>query len=109
MDAVDECEKPTTVCSGRWRKPVALWVMLALWIAYYLSARDIPMGARAWSVAFAGGFLTIGVQTSVSLLILRDPPKSLSRRLLAHAGVIVLVLLSLVTWVLTLGWLEAAP
>jgi hypothetical protein len=50
----------------------------------------------------------VQVRMLCSLLILGDPPKSLWRRLLAHAGVMVLVCLSFALWVLTLDWLGAA-
>jgi hypothetical protein len=53
------------------------------------------------------GFFTIAVQTSISLLILRDPPKSLARRLVALRGAIVLASLTLVIWVMMADWLEA--
>jgi hypothetical protein len=89
-------------------KALAVWAMLALGIAYKLSARDIVMDARAWSVAVGGGLFAVCVELCVGLMILGDPPKSLTRRLLAHVGVIILVSLSLVLWVLTLVWLGVA-
>jgi hypothetical protein len=95
----------------RWwgAKALGVWAMYALWIAYKFSSRGILMDARAWSVALGVGFLTIAVQTSISLLILRDPPKSLARRLLALVGAIVLASLTLVIWVMMADWLEAKP
>jgi hypothetical protein len=86
-------------------RALAVWAMLALWIAYDLSARNVIMDARAWSVALGGGLFAVCVAACVGLMILRDPPESLTRRLLAHVGVIVLGSLSFVLWVLTLGWL----
>jgi hypothetical protein len=83
--------------------------MYALWIAYKLSSRGIVMDVRAWSVALSVGLLMIFVQTSISLTILRDPPKSLCRRLLALVGTIVLATLTLVTLVMMPGWLEPMP
>jgi hypothetical protein len=105
-----EGERPTEAWYWTIAKVIVPWTLLtALWLAYALSSRDIPMNARAWSVAFGGGLFITVVRILASLLILRDPPKSLSRRLLSHAGVIVLVCLSFALWVLTLDWLEAAP
>lgn len=102
-------ESPKGVLYWTMAKAGVVWGLLTLWIAYRFFARDIPMDARAWSVAFSGGLFVIVVQTSIGQLILRDPPKSLSRRLLTLAGAVVLASFSLVIWVLTLGWLEAAP
>ena len=95
----------------RWwgAKVVGVWAIYALWIAYKFSSRGVVMDARAWSVALGVGFLTIAVQSSISLLILRDPPKSLARRLLALVGAIVLASLTLVIWVMMPDWLETRP
>jgi hypothetical protein len=88
--------------------PILKLRVLTLWIAYDFYSRGIVVDARAWAVALGGGPFAIGVRTLFSLMILRDPPRSLSRRLLALVGAIVVVSLSLVIWVLTLGWLGAA-
>jgi hypothetical protein len=95
----------------RWwvAKALGVWTMYALWIAYKFSSRGIVIDARAWSVALAVGFLTIVAQTSISLMIFRDPPKSLLRRLSALAGAIILASLTLVTWVMMPDWFETTP
>jgi hypothetical protein len=110
-------DEPTTESDGpttAWYWPLARviipWSLLTtLWIAYAFYSRDIPLDARAWSVAFVGGVFVTAVRMLGSLLILGDPPKSIWRRLLAHTGVIVLVCLSFAIWVLTLDWLKATP
>ena len=104
-----EGERPASAWQWAIARVIVPWALLTtLWIAYVLSSRGIPLDARAWSVAFGGGLFVTVVRMLCSLLILGDPPKSLSRRLLAHAGVIVLVCLSFAVWVLTLDWLGAA-
>jgi hypothetical protein len=104
-----EGEGPTRVWYSAIARVIVSWTLLTtLWIAYALYSRDIPLGARAWAVAFGLGFFVTVVRIAGSLLIVRDPPKSLSLRLLSHAGVIVLVCLTFAIWVLTLDWLEAA-
>lgn len=100
-------ETPENAWSSAIARLLAVWAFISLWIAYSFYSRGIVMDARAWSTALGGGLLAIGVRIGFGLLILRDPPKSLWRRLLALVAAIVLVSLSLVLWVLAKGWLEA--
>lgn len=86
-------------------RAVVEWTLVSCWIAYHLYSRDVVMTARAWSVVIGGGFFVVCVELCICLLIGRDPPKSLTLRLLSLAGVIVLVTGSVAVWVLTLRWL----
>lgn len=89
---------------------IVSWSLLTtLWIAYSFYHRDIPMGALAWSVAFGGGLYVTLARMSCSLLVLRDPPKSIALRMLALAAVIAIVCFSFALWVLTLDWLKPMP
>lgn len=83
-------------------------LLTTLWIAHSFYDRDIPLSALAWSVAVGGGLYVTVARMSCSLLILRDPPKSITLRMLL-AAVIAIVCLSFALGVLTLDWLKPTP
>ena len=104
-----EGESPDRTLGWVTKRALAVWVVWGLWYAYGFHSRGIVMDARAWSTAFGASFVALFVWASGSVLILRDPPKSLVWRVLSLAVVIVMVSGSFGLWVQTLIWLGATP